>query len=279
MQTLTLRSLFPAARHSLAGLLALLLMSLAQLGYAAKANLPQADEVAPGKRSILDGTWRISGINKRVRIDRGRAVVIDGWKHLFLFDVEPGMVVIRDIRHTGNGKYTGQDLPLPGRWDATFDRHKWTLDAVVQGPLGPVPYTMTRENSAPDQPDVEERPVVEPEPQVATVYPIRVQDAKLPGCPGKNNYLSTLRGGSCWKCPNGYKRVGLRAMDSPRACAKAGTVGLGAKKPAKYNGTSKRCPSKLWHAPTKGTNGCFKCPKGYKREKIAGLHTGMCVVR
>lgn len=269
-------------RYTLMSSILVMTLSVLFLGiqpsHAAKASLPTADEVPAGKRTKIDGVWRLSGINKRVRIDRGRAIVVDGWKHLFLFDVEPGMVVISDIRPAGANKFTGRDLPLSGDWNATFDKYTWTMDVVVNGAFGETPYRMTRENSGPTPPPVEPEPEVEVEPVARSVYAIRHGNAKRLGCPGSKSHYSTAKGGSCWRCPNGYKRVGLRSWDHPRACAVAGTVTFGKKSPAKYLGKSnkKRCPSGQFHMATKGKDGCFSCPKGYRRDHALGIDSGIC---
>ena len=106
-----------------------------------KAFLPNITEVRPGEVTAIDGLWKISTINKLIRIDRGRAYAIDGWVHLFILKVQPAMVVIQDIVETEPGSFSGYDLPLLGAWaaDVTGDR---ILDIVVAAKTGKVRYQL-----------------------------------------------------------------------------------------------------------------------------------------
>jgi len=74
----------------------------------------------------IDGTWLIGAISKKIRIEKGRSYAVDGWQHLFVLDIQPGMVVGKDIQPTAPGKYTGYDLP----WMSKF-----TLDVTASGGL------------------------------------------------------------------------------------------------------------------------------------------------
>ena len=105
------------------------------------AFLPSVVEVRPSEPMIIDGLWKISSINKMIRIDRGRAYAIDGWTHLFILKIKPGMVVIQNISKTDEGFYSGDDLPLSGPFKArlTGDR---LLDVTVAGALGEVRYQL-----------------------------------------------------------------------------------------------------------------------------------------
>lgn len=102
------------------------------------AFLPLSHTVAPSAEAMpLDGVWNITAINKRIRIDRGRAYAVDSWLHLFVLQVQPNMVVAKDIVRIGPGEYTANDLPLMG--PATYKATpSGTLDVTVQGALGPV---------------------------------------------------------------------------------------------------------------------------------------------
>ncbi len=242
---------------------------------AARANLPTANEVVPGKASPLDGEYRVSSINKRVLLDRGRAIVLEGWKQFFIWDVEPGMVVIRDIQHTGNGKFTGRDLPLNGDWKATYNKSNRRLSAVVNGPYGETRYELIPVDAA-DQPD----DVIEPEPVALRVAAERKGNAVIPvvtHCPGRQSYLSR---GACWVCPTDYKRAKLtREMDHPEACEKRKSWGKGPFKKAKRkNVAGARCPSGQFHVAEKGVNGCYRCPQGYIRDKST-RNSAMCETR
>lgn len=106
------------------------------------------------------------------------------------------------------------------------------------------------------------------------VIPRPEGEAKKLGCPGRNLYFSTLRGGSCWSCPDGYKRT-LRKMDHDRACKKRKSI-TGPWTRATYRSRAWGCPPGQFHvgAPTGGH--CFSCPKGYKRVHIAGMDRMQC---
>ena len=105
------------------------------------AFLPRVDQGAATQPMPLDGTWLISTIGKKIRIEAGRAYAYDGWLHLFVLKVEPGMVVIRNITPTGPGQYSGEDLPLMGQWSAKVQADR-SLSVSVAGALGPVSYKL-----------------------------------------------------------------------------------------------------------------------------------------
>jgi hypothetical protein len=105
------------------------------------AFLPTVDSVAATKPMPLDGTWLITSIGKKIRIESGRAYAVDGWLHLFTLKIQPGMVVIKNISPTSAGQYTGEDLPLLGKWDAKAQANR-NLAVTVAGTLGPVNYTL-----------------------------------------------------------------------------------------------------------------------------------------
>ncbi|WP_202962375.1 hypothetical protein [Congregibacter litoralis] len=137
---------------SLIGLAALLLVSVksnAQIpGIPTIPEVPQIPAFLPMMTDVpatdampIDGEWMISSIRKRIRIDRGRAYVVDPWVHMFVLKVEPMMVVISELRRTGPGQYTGKDLPLVGQFNATITPDG-LLDVNVAGMLGPVKYKL-----------------------------------------------------------------------------------------------------------------------------------------
>lgn len=105
------------------------------------AFLPMADNVPRSEPTDIDGIWRVSTIGKNIRIEGGRAYAIDGWLHLFTLKIEPGMVVIRNITQDGVGGYSGEDLPLMGKWQAKRAANG-TLDVFVAGTFGPVNYQL-----------------------------------------------------------------------------------------------------------------------------------------
>lgn len=105
------------------------------------AFLPSITDVRPKQAYAIDGIWSISAIDKLVRIDRGRIYAIEGWNHLFVLKIKPGMVVIHPFTETDLGIYKGDDLPLQGPLQAilTGDR---ILDITVQGALGEANYQL-----------------------------------------------------------------------------------------------------------------------------------------
>jgi hypothetical protein len=105
------------------------------------AFLPTVDQVAATQRMPLDGTWLINSIRKKIRIEAGRAYAVDSWVHLFVLKIDPGMVVIKNIVPTGPGNYSGEDLPLMGKWAAKSLADR-SLSVTVAGTFGPVNYKL-----------------------------------------------------------------------------------------------------------------------------------------
>ena len=105
------------------------------------AFLPSIVDVKPGKVTPVDGLWSISALDKVVRIDRGRIYAIEGWNHLLIFKIKPGMVVITPFKEEAPGVYAGQDLPLQGPLKAVLTGDR-ILDFTVAGGLGEVRYQM-----------------------------------------------------------------------------------------------------------------------------------------
>jgi len=112
-----------------------------QPGQQIPAFLPMADSVALTEPLDIDGVWRVNTIDKRIRIEGGRAYAVDDWLHLFTLHVMPNMVVIRNIQPDGMGGYTGEDLPLMGKWQAK-PAADGALDIFVAGALGPASYRL-----------------------------------------------------------------------------------------------------------------------------------------
>ena len=105
------------------------------------AFLPMLPDVPMTKKLPIDGEWMISSNRKRIRIEGGRAYAVDPWVHLFVLKIEPLMVVSKDWRREGKGKYTGEDLPLMGRFTATLQPNGY-LSVNVAGALGPVQFNL-----------------------------------------------------------------------------------------------------------------------------------------
>jgi hypothetical protein len=105
------------------------------------AFLPSVVDVKPSQVLPIDGLWSVSSLDKVVRIDRGRVYAIEGWMHLLLFKIKPGMVVIKGLKEESDGVYAGDDLPLQGPLKATLTGDR-ILDIKVAGALGEVRYQM-----------------------------------------------------------------------------------------------------------------------------------------
>jgi hypothetical protein len=105
------------------------------------AFLPSITKVKPKDVMAIDGLWSVSSIDKIVRIDRGRIYAVEGWNHLFVLKIKPGMVVIHPFIETAPGMYEGDDLPLQGQFVArlTGDR---ILNFDVDGALGKASYQL-----------------------------------------------------------------------------------------------------------------------------------------
>lgn len=103
-----------------------------------RAILPMIEEVQPLGTLPIDGVWRIRENGERIVIERGHAYAEDGWVHLGLFKIEPGQVVIQNIRELANGDFIAQDLPLMSAVKLEWLNDE-TLRARTEG-LIPVTY-------------------------------------------------------------------------------------------------------------------------------------------
>ncbi|MCZ4303908.1 hypothetical protein O4G98_04115 [Zoogloeaceae bacterium G21618-S1] len=128
------------------GLIAVSLVSTAVQAQAPQlpqipAFLPTSASVPAGAAMDIDGEWMIDAIGKRIRIEGGRAYAVDPWLHMFVLQVQPGMVVIQNIQRVGDGRYVGDDLPLIGRFEALRDA-SGALNVTVASVLGAVRYQL-----------------------------------------------------------------------------------------------------------------------------------------
>lgn len=104
------------------------------------AFLPNIAQVPASQPMPIDGTWIITSIGKKVRIDAGRVYAVDGWLHMFVLDIQPGMVVQKNIMPTGPGRYRGEDLPLMGSFTANVQADR-SLRYTVSTLMGPMSFT------------------------------------------------------------------------------------------------------------------------------------------
>lgn len=113
-------------RRAAAVLCALLLLPASPAW--AQADAPV--RAAQGTLLPIDGTWRILGDGRRVRIHNGRS-----------FDGRTGQPLAREIRETGRGSYALFDLNC--ECEATMSvTAKGTLMGVANSATGAVPFEM-----------------------------------------------------------------------------------------------------------------------------------------
>lgn len=124
-------------------LLILLFLFQPQAALAVPAFLPMSDTVPMSEPMAIDGVWNVSTINKRIRIEGGRAYAIDSWLHLFLLEIQPEMVVIQNIKQAGTGEYVADDLPLLSKWKAKLNANG-NISVTVQTLPLPTSYELIR---------------------------------------------------------------------------------------------------------------------------------------
>lgn len=108
------------------------------------AALPNRYAVDIGAPLPIDGVWRISTNDKRLRIERGRAFAVDGWNHALLFRVKPEQVVTINLRQSERGVYLGRDILLNGDTELRL-RADGNLDVSVGTFPFPVKFVLIRE--------------------------------------------------------------------------------------------------------------------------------------
>lgn len=112
------------------------------------AGVPKVTAILPDRYSVattealpIDGVWRVNTINKRIRIEQGRAYALESWRHLIVLEVQPDMVVLQNFRRTGVGSYSADDPMGPVTLTLAPDGN---LDVVVRTALFPVRYRLIR---------------------------------------------------------------------------------------------------------------------------------------
>ncbi|MEM7689371.1 MAG: caspase family protein [Pseudomonadota bacterium] len=108
------------------------------------AALPDRYAVDYGEPLPIDGIWRISTNDKRLRIERGRAFAVDGWNHVLLFKVKPDQVTMTNLREEEAGRYLGRDILLNGDAVLTL-REDGDLDVTVALFPFPAKFVLYRE--------------------------------------------------------------------------------------------------------------------------------------
>lgn len=248
-----------------------------------RALLPMVGDVAPSGSMSLDGIWTINTINKKIRIESGRAYAVDSWLHLFFLKIEPGMVVINDITQTAPGEYSGKDLPLVGEWNAKFETDR-SLSVTVAGAMGPVSYKLIpvqidseewfykemivaglRPDPSQSQPPpigIPTPPVNDPPPPVFNPNPPVVNPDPPVYDPGPPSYDP---GPPVYQPPPPVFKprpvTGRCGRDGALACGKKGKVDAIKVGAAKKWG----CKGKQSYFTPHNGGECWRCPSGFKR--------------
>ncbi len=86
------------------------------------ADLQTYEEVVPLEPTVLDGVWKVVGLQKQILIENGHAIALEEWTHALFWKVEPGMVTSTRIRQNADGRFEAYDALLKRAM-------KWTLRA------------------------------------------------------------------------------------------------------------------------------------------------------
>ena len=146
------------------------------------AFLPNETDVPMGQKLPIDGDWIISTIHKRIRIEGGRAYALDPWVHMFVLKIEPLMVVLENIRRTGPGRYSGQDLPLMGPLTAALGPDG-SLSVTVAGAMGTSRYSLIPARLDDPQSFAQERAGQYVQPAPGQTPPQQPNPAQAPAAP------------------------------------------------------------------------------------------------
>ena len=126
-----------------------------------RALLPTIEEVEPQGPLPIDGVWEIRELRERIVIVDGHAYAEDGWVHMLLFQIEPGQVVLKDIRELADGDFVAQDLPL--MTSVTLEPvSPETLRARTEG-LVPVTYHLDLVAGSGFEPPIDDYPPIDDE--------------------------------------------------------------------------------------------------------------------
>jgi len=102
-----------------------------------KAFLPMSYSIPPTEAMPLDGVYMIAGMDKRIRIEKGRSFALDSWMVMMVLEVRPNMVLTKDIAPTAPGKYTGFNLTFSK--EETFEV---TAAGSVESKVGGASFTL-----------------------------------------------------------------------------------------------------------------------------------------
>ena len=107
-----------------------------------RALLPMHTEEPQTRPLPIDGVWRMSLTNTRVRIENGRSWSVDGYPTHVVMAVHPGQVLTRNLKSDGEGGYIGEDLPSISDLQMTL-RPDMTLAARIGPVTGPIDFFLT----------------------------------------------------------------------------------------------------------------------------------------
>lgn len=113
------------------------------------ADLQTYEEVAPLEPTVLDGVWKVVGLQKELLIENGHAIALEGWVHAFFWTVEPGMVTSTRIRQNREGRFEAYDALLQRNMKWTL-REDGTIFATGTGLFAPSFYLEPIELAYPD---------------------------------------------------------------------------------------------------------------------------------
>ena len=239
-------------------LVTLILSFFSVSSHAIPAFLPQAKDVNKTQEMAIDGVWLIDTIGKKIRIEAGRAYAVDGWLHLFVLSIDPGMVVIRGIERTIPGEYSGEDLPLLGRWHASLQEDR-SLSVTVAGSLGPVKYKLI-----PVKPDNTQQ--FDQEMVAAGLIEAPPNHAVIPSNPPTQASIHPFR--QLTESVIGPRGTGSNDSSNDRVCSDKGGEGeyLCTKIEAIDHGKMKfGCKGRQLYL---SDGACYECPDDYKRASL-----------
>ncbi|MEQ9491080.1 MAG: caspase family protein [Alphaproteobacteria bacterium] len=107
-----------------------------------RALMPMHTEEPETRPLPIDGVWRLSLTNTRVRIRNGRSWAIDGYPTHLVMAVHPGQVLTRNLKPDGDGGYTGEDLPSVSQLQMKL-QPDMTLAASIGPITGPIDFFLT----------------------------------------------------------------------------------------------------------------------------------------
>lgn len=102
-----------------------------------RADLAQIDELQPDQPLPIDGIWRLRELNKQVAIEAGHVFALEGWTHLLVWVVEPGMVTSTKLRQTDRQKLIAYDALLKREMEWTVREDGTIFASGGEGLLAP----------------------------------------------------------------------------------------------------------------------------------------------